>query len=236
MRRNESGAFREFFERFAPLLAAFARVHPLPGSDAAERVTEFLDDAAMRLCLPSTTLPQSLASYLAVSFRRRSLNGVRDLQRRVRLRDEYALDAGNPLERVVASVVSESALRSGYGPEPETPPLAQAIERLAAELERGLSVDERRLLGWLGQRVPQREIAAWLGTTHGALRVRVTRLRARLRDAALRYADRLDGDERAEIDRFFRRIDVAAPTSLAPPRASSPIRGPSTPAVEDRHQ
>ena len=236
MRRNEPGAFRELFERFAPLIAALARIHRHPATDVDERVTEFLDDAAMRLCLPTTPLPRSLAAYLATSFRKRSLNAARDLQRRMRLRDGCSLEAGGLAERVVPSAVSESAVRASYGPGLEIPPLAQAIERLAAELERGLSADERRVLGWLGQRVPQREIAAWLGITHGALRVRVTRLRARLRDAAFRYADRLDGDERAEIDRFFHRIDVVVPTSLAPPRASLPTRGTRNPAVEDLHQ
>ena len=236
MRRNEDGAFREFFERFAPLIAALARVHPLPGTDGDERVTEFLDDAAMRFCLPTTPLPRSLTAYLAASFRKRSLNGARDLRNRVRLRDDNAVGAGGLAERAMPGAVSENSLRTSYGPGLEAPLLGQAIERLAAELERGLSPEERRVLGWLGQRVPQREVAAWLGTTHGALRVRVARLRARLRDAAFRYADRLDGNERAEIDRFFRRIDVVVPTSLAPPRASLPTRGNRNPAVEDRNQ
>jgi DNA-directed RNA polymerase specialized sigma24 family protein len=190
----------------------------------------------MRLCLPTTPLPRSLVAYLAASFRKRSLNSVRDLRRRRQLVESCAVDAGGSTERVIPSAVSESAVRASYGPRAESPTLSPAIERLALELEGGLSPDERRLVGWLGQRVPQREIAAWLGTTHGALRVRVTRLRARLRDAAFRHTNRLDGDERTELDRFFRRIDVVVPPSLAPPRASSDSRGTRNPAVEDPHQ
>jgi RNA polymerase sigma factor (sigma-70 family) len=233
MRRNERGAFREFFERFAPLIAALARSHRLPATDPDERTIEFLDDVALRLCLPTTALPRSLAAWLAASFRRRSLNGARDIRQRRRLRDGCAIDTGGFAERVVSSAVSENAVRSSYGPATDAATLSPALERLALELEHGLSPDERRLLAWLGQRVPQREIAAWLGTTHGALRVRVTRLRARLRDAAFRHADRLAGDERAEIDRFFRRIDVVVPVTLAPPRASPGISGNRNPAVED---
>lgn len=225
MRRNDPCAFREFFERFASLLRALARLHRLPASDVDERVTEFLDDAAMRLYLPTTPLPRSLAPYLAAAFRKRSLNRARDHHRRAVLRDGCASEIGALTERVVTTAVSESALRASHGPDADTPVLSHALERLALELERGLTPDERRLLAWLGQRVPQREIAAWLGTTHGAVRVRVTRLRARLRDAAFRHAGQLDGEERAELDRFFRRIDVVVPASLAPPRASPGIRG-----------
>ena len=236
LRRNEPGAFREFFERFAPLITAMARLHRIAAPDVDERVTEFLDDAAMRLWLPTTAVPRSIAAYLAAAFRRRSFNRARDLRRRALLRDECAADTASVTERVVASVVSESALRASYGSDLDPPALSPALERLALELERGLSPDERRLLAWLGQRVAQREIADWLGITHGAVRVRVTRLRARLRDAAFRYANRLDGDERAELDRFFRRIDVVGSASLAPPRASPGIRGNRTHAGEDSTQ
>jgi DNA-directed RNA polymerase specialized sigma24 family protein len=215
MRRSERGAFKEFFERYAPLMEALARLQRLPDTDATERAMEFLDDAALRLSLPTTRVPRSLAAYLAASFRKRSLNGIRDARRRLRLRDGVAADAGGSNERMLPSTVSENAARAAHGPLFEPPVLAPTIERLALELERGLSSDERRLLGWLGQRVPQREIAEWLGTTHGALRVRVTRLRARLRDAAFRHAERLDPAERAELDQFFRRVDIVPSTSPA---------------------
>ena len=236
MRRSERGAFREFFERFAPLITALARLHRIPATDPEERMLEFLDDAALRFCLPTTPIPRSLAAYLAASFRRRSFNVMRDLRRRMHLGEERALDLGGLAQRVIPTAVSESSVAATYGPTPDAPALAPAIERLALELEGGLSPDDRRLLGWLGQRVPQREIAVWLGTTHGALRVRVTRLRAVLRDAAFRHASSLDGDERAEIERFFRRVDIVVPTSLAPRGPRSRSRGNCNPAVEDQHQ
>ena len=211
MRQNETGALREFFARFAPLITALACRRPLSSADATERVTDFLDDAALRLCRATTPVPRALAGYLAASFQRRDRNSVRDLRCRERLRDQYAVDVGGRFERVIASASSEDAVRRSHGPGWEGSALSPAIERLALALEQELSDEERQLLAWLGARVPQREIAAWIGTTHGATRVRISRLRARLRDAALRHAYRLDGPDRAEITRFFRRVDVEIP-------------------------
>lgn len=211
MRRNEPGAFREFFCRFAPLIAAMARARRLPSAGLTERVNEFLDDAALRLSRVASTPPHSLAAYLAASFRRRDHNLVRDMRCRERLRDAYSVEAGGGSERAVLSATSEDAVRISHGPGWERAVLSPAIERLALALEEGLSEGDRQLLAWLGARVPQREIALWLGVTHGAMRVRITRLRARLRDAALRHAFRLDGAERAEIARFFRRVDIDIP-------------------------
>jgi RNA polymerase sigma factor (sigma-70 family) len=223
MRRGERGAFHEFFARFAPLIMALARANRLPSTDLTERVTEFLDDAAMRLILASTSVPRTLAAYLAASFRKRVRNTARDQRCRETLRERYATDAGGGTERAVFNASSEDAIRTSFGPAWERVPLSPAVERLARAIEQGLSDDERLLLAWLGARVPQRQIAAWLGVSHGALRVRVTRLRARLRDAALRYAYRLDGADRRELDRFFRRIDIAAPAASAAPPSPATV-------------
>ncbi len=214
MRRNETGAFGEFFARFAPLVSALARARRSPLTELvelSERVTDFLDDAALRLCRATTPIPRTLAGWLATAFRRRELNSVRDLRCRERLRDEYSVNAGGRSERVILSASSEDAVRSSHGPAWEGAALSPAIEQLALALEQGLSVEERQLLAWLGARVPQREIAVWLGASHGATRVRITRLRARLRDAALRHAYRLDGPDRVELSRFFRRVEIAVP-------------------------
>ncbi len=211
MRRGETGALREFFARFAPLITALARRRPLSSADVTERVTDFLDDAVLRLSHATTPVPRALAGYLAASFRRRDGNSVRDLRCRERLRDAYAVDVGGRSERVIASASSEDAVRRSHGPGWEGSAPSPAVERLALALEQELSDEERQLLAWLGARVPQREIAVWIGTTHGATRVRISRLRARLRDAALHHAYRLDGPDRAEITRFFRRVDVEIP-------------------------
>jgi len=58
--------------------------------------------------------------------------------------------------------------------------------------------------------VPQSVIAEWLGMTHGAVRNRVMRLRARLKDATLQHAASFTGRERVEIEDFFRRTFPSA--------------------------
>jgi RNA polymerase sigma factor (sigma-70 family) len=211
MRRDEAGSFREFFARFAPLIAALARARRLPSSELTERVTDFLDDIALRLARGTTPVPRTLAPYLAAAFRRRHYNHIRDLRCRERLRDAYSTDPNGGSERVMPGASSEHAVNASRGPEWEGATLSPAVERLALVLEQRLTEEERQLLAWLGARVPQREIAAWLGATHGTTRVRITRLRARLRDAAMRHAYTLDGADRAAITRFFRRVDIEMP-------------------------
>ena len=234
MRSGSPGAFGEFFQRFAPLLMAYARTLRVSPSECDERVTEFLDEMAMRLARPLVPVPRSLAAYLSSAFRMRARNTRRDRRCREQLQQEYSVDVSGGGERVLAATSSENAIRSSRGPGWEPPVLASAVERLALELERGLRDDDRQLLGWLGQRVPQREIAAWLGITHGALRVRVTRLRARLREASLRYAYRLDGADRAEFERFFHRLDGAAVDHAArPTRSPGPVPSPDTKEHDD---
>jgi hypothetical protein len=53
--------------------------------------------------------------------------------------------------------------------------------------------------------VPQSDIAEWLGISHGAVRNRVMRLRARLKEVAMDHAATFTGRERDELSDFFRR-------------------------------
>jgi RNA polymerase sigma factor (sigma-70 family) len=224
MRRNETGAFREFFARFSPLIRAVARSRRSSAIDLTEQVTEFLDDAAMGLAGVTRPVPRALAAYLVASFRNHTRDAERNRRCRERIDDECAEEAGGVSERVVRSASSEDSVRRTQGPLVQKPTLTPAIERLALELESGLTGDDRQLLAWLGARVPQREIAVWLGATHGAVRVRVTRLRTRLRDTAFRHFHRIDGADRQELIRFFRRIDVAIPGTLEDDRRGAGAR------------
>ena len=233
MQRGQPGSFSEFFARFAPLITALARARRLPNAELTERVTDFLDDVALRLARAATPVPRTLAAYLAASFRRRDFNRIRDLRCRERLRDAYSTDANDASERVVAGASSENALTASRGPGWDGAPLSPAVERLALVLEQRLTGEERQLLAWLGARVPQREIATWLGATHGATRTRIARLRARLRDAAMRHAYTLDGADRAAITRFFRRVDIEVPTVGVPAAPNASARTESSPEGEE---
>lgn len=215
MRRHERTAFEEFFARFAPMLEALARLRRVSAGERESIVTEFLDDAAMRLVIHTTPVPRALAAYLAVSFKRWHLNRLRDDRRRDELVTAHAAESAAQGERAVLGASSEAALRGARGPGHESAATSPVLAHLVLVLENGLAERDRQLLGWLSQHVPQREIAGWLGVTHGALRVRVSRLRRCLRQAAARHAETLDGDAREELERLLRfRLEI--PTGEEP--------------------
>ena len=74
--------------------------------------------------------------------------------------------------------------------------------------------DERRLLSWVAQRTSFSTIARMLGEQRSAIVKRVTRLRARLIEAALRFGESLGASERAELVRFLRRTGAYDPAAL----------------------
>src|SRR5205085_8347790 len=57
----------------------------------------------------------------------------------------------------------------------------------------------------VAENIPQREIAEWLGVSYAVARKRLERLRARLTDVAMHYANSLEPDDARELQRFFHR-------------------------------
>ena len=210
MRQGDERAYREFFFRFTPLVTFLARIYRVPRAERRAIVDEFLDDMALRFGRHTRAVPQAFSSYLAVAFRNRLRNAARDGERRGELERAAAMDIAGAGEHAILSASSAHAVRASCGPAWEDEHLAAGLERLALLLENELGREERRIITWLGRRVPQREIAAWLGVSHGALRVRVSRLRARLRLAALAHLESLIDEERAQIERYFREPRGAA--------------------------
>jgi DNA-binding MarR family transcriptional regulator len=91
------------------------------------------------------------------------------------------------------------------------------LQRLSSMLDEGLTREESDLLGAVSEYASQSDIAEWLGVSHAALRKQLERLRRRLRLIARRYIDALTERERAEIRRFFARVDAIIepePTTL----------------------
>lgn len=217
MRRHHDAAYEEFFRRFLPLLLAAPCRRGAPPDEWRERVTELLDDAALKLGSAVDVIATPLAAYLMSALRHRVWNSTRDRRRRLELMSSVAVEEGSPMERVIATASSEHAARSSRGPDADDdPPSSAVIERLVTALTARLSVVEAQLLAWLAAGVPQQLIAEWLGTTHGALRVRVLRLRRRPRSAATAYAEEQPTRDRDELLRLFRRAGattVAAPTA-----------------------
>lgn len=159
MRTDEGGSFEEFFGRFAPLLRQEASCLRIQPALREEAVIECLEETAMSLTKDGATMPGSLAGYLVVSLRRKHLNRLRGERRREKHEQEAA-----QLTQASEPATGDDRSRE-FG--------ARLLDHLGAE--------ERLLVTWMGEQVPLREVAQWLGISHAAARQRVARLRAKLR-------------------------------------------------------
>jgi DNA-directed RNA polymerase specialized sigma24 family protein len=207
MRRGEGAAFERYLERFHRILLDYARRAGVCASERDELVSELLDDVAIQLMTRSAPLPQNPRMYLLSALRHKLLNRKRGSERRRRVVSEAARAAYNGGVNVGESAAgcSEEMQRASHGPEWEGAPLPRVLERLAGRLSEALRDDERQLLVAVAENIPQREIAEWLGVSYAVARKRLERLRARLTDVAMQYANTLEPDDARELQRFFHR-------------------------------
>jgi RNA polymerase sigma factor (sigma-70 family) len=208
MRRGEAKAFEQYIERFHRVLLDYARRAGVPASERDELVSELLDDVAIQLMTRSGPPPQNPRMYLLSALRHKLLNRKRGSERRRRVVSEAARAAyadGDRSASESAAGCSEEMLRASHGPEWEGAPLPRVLERLAGRLSEALGDDERMLLVAVAENIPQREIAEWLGVSYTVARKRLERLRARLTDVAMHYANTLEPDDARELQRFFHR-------------------------------
>jgi RNA polymerase sigma factor (sigma-70 family) len=223
IRRSEQLAFQELFWRFQTLLVRYARQLGVQPALREELVVEMLNGAVLRLMQYQKPVPRSLVAYLIAVLRHRVGASARAGRKAADGSSDLASD-GNAMDLVEHSS-SEASLRASRGHYAEPQVMAPALERLASALDEGLTEDERTILDCVARSVPQRIIAEWVGMTHGALRIRVWRLRERLREAAVAYATDLSPAERLELKDFFRRTavlrreDVARTTDVPAPQA-----------------
>ena len=205
LRVRDEAAYGEFFLQHRGLLLELARREGVRVDRREEVVADFMGRIAMKLARPTSGVPDNLAAYVATSFRHHLIDGARGARSRADA-TLGALSEHESGEHVVASLSSEHALRESSprledaGPGPELRGLLRHIEEQTTE-------DERRLLRWLAERVPQRQIAEWIGISHGAARLRASRLRARLRESVLAYAAARPPDERDAVMRLLGRAD-----------------------------
>lgn len=208
MRRGESAAFERFVEQFHRILLDYARRAGVPAAERDELVGELLDDVAIQLMTRGAPPPQNPRMYLLSALRHRLLNRKRGRERRHRVVSEAAHAAFGDSATASgesAAGCSEELLRASRGPDWESTPLPRAIERLSGRLSEALRPDERQLLVAVAENIPQREIAEWLGVSYAVARKRLERLRARLTDVAMQYANTLEPDDARELQRFFHR-------------------------------
>ena len=207
MRAGKPEAWQEFDARFRPLLEIYAERTGIPRGDWDSCVVDVLDDAAMRLATADAEIPASIHAYLVRSAYYARLHLKRDVERRERNYELAARD-GSP-EGVIRALCSEAALRDSADPFTRSDERARvALERFVALLDSHLDVEERHMLGWVGEGVPRRQIAEWMGANYEAVRKRILRIGARLRRLVPMLLCELAPEDRVEVERLLRRLDV----------------------------
>ena len=217
LRAGWEDAYAEFLDRFAPALALRAQRRGFSPGEARTLATEFLADAALRLAESVRfPLPRSLCAYLIQSFRHRLAMDARGAGRRRRRLTGLLGDIGGGAERVVAECSSEYAIRAARGDtalddvDADRAPGDADRADLVGTLLGAMSGDERRILGYLAERLPQREIAERLGTSPGAMRNRIMRLRQRLRRLAASWANDRPAADSMPLLRLLRHDGVTS--------------------------
>lgn len=228
LRADDRRAFHEFYQRLAPALHAQARRLGVPREDRWLVVTGLLDDLVLRLTRFRMPVRKSLEDLAMVALRSAVFQARRKDERQRRLEREHATELEENWQSVVASCVSEATIRAALDPlvalivaEEQASETDDPLRRLARALIAELDLNQVRLLEWSWEGVAQRTMAEWLGTTHTAVRTRLSRLRADLRIAATVWAAGLEGAERARLDRFLAR---AASADARIPQATPPER------------
>jgi hypothetical protein len=208
LRSRDGEAIEEFIRRYQPLVLVQARRLRIPPEDRTHWAIELLYHVANALARDAASIPRSLGPYLVTACKRKAFDEWRNQRTRERWEVQCADEAGAPSQRTIAGTCSEDAVRSTYGPDWEPVRLPPVLERLVSIFEEGISTEEQQLLSWVGQRVPYSLVAEWLGISRAAAIKRVTRLRDRLIEAALRFGSSLDAADVSELTRFLRRAGV----------------------------
>lgn len=209
MRDQHTRAWVAFQRRFRPILEANARRLRIPTQHWPVCIAEVLDDEAMRLSSGAGAQPLDLPAYLVRASQHRYLRLKRAESSRSRAHDAASDPVGE--EHVVSSTCSQASLEASIGVDTFAENGVGGLTRLADDLLATLSADDRLILAWVGERVPHRFIADWLGMSYGACTKRVWRLCRRLRARALTVAEQYDGDDRRDVDRLLRRVARFAP-------------------------
>lgn len=250
IRRGDPLALRKLFLFYAPLLRDQARKMSVPEDERDEMVTTLLDDVVLRLH-EAQIPPRELTRYVVAALRNRARNHHRDRKRRLMRSERAYSEHGPAAQRIVAECHSAYGLQQSAPSDDSTDEslgaslgdtdalsLRSAIEKLAERSALALTAQEQDLMVGVSRHIPMRELAAQAGITYGAARVRVHRLRERMVTLAIQHVAALDGIERRELLRFFRRAGVSLKTDeqrLGGEQASSPRTRSSAAAPDDHH-
>jgi DNA-directed RNA polymerase specialized sigma24 family protein len=215
LREADRTALRMAYIWYMPLLRDQARKLGVAADECDELSATVLGDVLLHLQRTHVP-PRDFVRYLVGALRNRARNAHRDRRRVAQTQEHAYSDVGAARERIVAECHSEYGLRSSSGV--DELPLRSAIQKLAVKSAQMLTDIELALMVGLSHHVPLRELAEQAGISYGAARVRVHRLRERFHKLALQHVASLHGEERAELERFFRRAGITGRTDGSSPR------------------
>lgn len=213
IRRGDAAAIAKFIDRMIPLLLDAARHGGIEPSERETLVLEFLDDVVLQLM--RMPVPVSPAGFVTTAFRHRLSDRARAAA--ARLRHDVGECEAIGGEHTVAATCSDFTRRAVATPDADPlsgEPARAVIGAFLGRLTSECSEDDRYLLVSVSQRVPLRECARGLGISHDAAKQRISRLRARLRAAALEQLAALEPHDRAIIVRLLMRAGVIAVSPL----------------------
>ena len=209
MRMGEERAFRDFFLRFEPLALYVARRAGVQPALRREAVDEGLGAIALYLARPTSVTPDRLGAYVAGALFSRLRGEHTTRARHDRLEAAAAEELGEGGESILASTCSSASVRASAGDDRGDASVSPALAALLDTVREATTDEERRVLGWLAERIPQRLIAEWTGVSHDVARKRIARLRARLRAVVLHRAADMADIERKSVMRVLGRGGVA---------------------------
>lgn len=201
---GEPAALRALVLFYTPLLRDQARRLGIEPDERAELVASLLGDFILRV-QDAAPPPRDVSRYLVAAVRNRVRNHYRARARLRMLTERAAVTLPGTEQRVVAECHSEYDVRTSLSADEAATPLDTAVTKLARWSAQALSTDEQSLMMGVSHHIPLRELAAQLGITYAAARVRVHRLRERFRKLVLQHVRSLDAEERREVERFLRR-------------------------------
>ncbi len=236
---DDRWAMDEFVRRYHRLLLNRAWRAGIPRQLCEDTVLLVLQRVIEAIALGRLTVRTTLAAYLVASFRHEYRRAERVRRERQRLLRRDAGDPAGTGAGCTLGLISEYSIRASHGPDWEPLPIPAAVERLASMIEEELSEEEQRFLVWVANEVSIRELATEFEATYEGLRKRIWRLRERMREMALRFAEQFTLTERAQLKAFFtrsQRLHEAAvmEASLARQREGAPdfARGQLTEGAE----
>jgi DNA-directed RNA polymerase specialized sigma24 family protein len=198
IRRGDTGALREFCERFRPVLLDQARRFRVPSAEREEVVMEFLDDMALKLA--TAKMPYALPRFVVKSFRHRLIDQWRAMKRMEHRWTEGIPDT--PDERILAGTCSEFSRSAAHGTVANED-ASEVVTGLVTYLLSQRTASERDMLTWISYHVPLRNVADWLGISYTAAKVRLFRLRAKMHKEISAYLQSIDANERRTLERLL---------------------------------